>query len=280
MPSTDKPSKSSSSSTALTYTLAACGTVAVTALLYRAYNNRRRSKMEKVIFGEAKIPGYEIGDKSAPAIIVLQEWWGVTSNIKAQAEHLAKSGYRCLIPDLYKGKLGVDVEEAHHLMDNLDWPTAKDEICAAAKYLKETGSPSVGAIGFCMGGALTLIGAQHSDDIVCACPFYGTPDPSICQTEKISKPIQAHFGELDTMAGFSDPAAAKKLEENLKTAGGTESAVFMYPGVGHAFLNSLPEPFESFEARKETMGVVPPIEEQTALAWKRVLDFFDKHLKA
>ena len=271
----------SSSSSALTYsTLAACGTVAVTALLYRAYK-RHSNKMEKVTFGEANnIPGYEIGDKSAPAIIVLQEWWGVTENIKAQTVQLSKSGYRCLIPDLYKGKLGLDVEEAHHLMENLDWPAAKEEICAAAKYLKDTGSPSVGCIGFCMGGALCLIGAQHSDDIACAAPFYGTPDPSICQTEKISKPVQAHFGELDTMAGFSDPAAAKKLEENLKAAGGTESTVFLYPGVGHAFLNSLPEPFDSFEARKETTGMVPPIEEQTALAWKRVLEFFEKHLKA
>lgn len=237
--------------------------------------------MEKVTFGEANnIPGYEIGDKSAPAIIVLQEWWGVTENIKAQAAQLSKSGYRCLIPDLYKGKLGLDMEEAHHLMENLDWPAAKEEICAAAKYLKDTGSPAVGCIGFCMGGALCLIGAQHSEAIACAAPFYGTPDPSICQTEKISKPIQAHFGELDTMAGFSDPAAAKKLEENLKAAGGAESTVFSYPGVGHAFMNSLPEPFDSFEARKETTGMVPPIEEQTALAWKRVLEFFEKHLKA
>lgn len=204
----------------------------------------------------------------------------MTENIKAQAAQLSKSGYRCLIPDLYKGKLGLDVEEAHHLMENLDWPAAKEEICAAAKYLKDTGSPSVGCIGFCMGGALCLIAAQHSDAIVCAAPFYGTPDPSICQTEKIRKPVQAHFGELDTMAGFSDPAAAKKLEENLKAAGGTESTVFLYPGVGHAFMNSLPEPFDSFEARKETTGMVPPIEEQTALAWKRVLEFFEKHLKA
>jgi carboxymethylenebutenolidase len=84
---------------------------------------------------------------------------------------------------------------------------------------------------------------------------------------------------LDTMVGFSDPAAAKKLEESLRAAGGTDSAVFMYPGVGHAFMNSLPEPFESFEARKDAMGVVPPSEEQTALAWKRLLEFFAKHLK-
>lgn len=36
-------------------------------------------------------------------------------------------GYRCLVPDLYKGKLGVNVEEAHHLMTNLDWPGAKGD---------------------------------------------------------------------------------------------------------------------------------------------------------
>lgn len=44
----------------------------------------------------------------------------------------------------------------------------------------------------------------------------GTPDPGICQTEKIAKPIQAHFGADDNLAGFSDPAAAAKLAENLK----------------------------------------------------------------
>mmetsp|Transcript_33031 Transcript_33031/g.72443 ORF Transcript_33031/g.72443 Transcript_33031/m.72443 type:complete len:238 (+) Transcript_33031:109-822(+) len=234
--------------------------------------------MEKVTFGkDGSIPGYECGPKTAPGIIVLQEWWGITDNIKRQAQHLG--GYRCLIPDLYKGKLGVNVEEAHHLMENLDWPAAKDEICEAAKYLKDTGSPAVGAIGFCMGGALTLIGAQHSDDIVCAAPFYGTPDPSICQTEKITKPVQAHFGEEDAMAGFSDPAAAAKLGENLKAAGNTEAEIFMYPGVGHAFMNDMPGPFADFEARKETMGLPPYNEEQAKLAWERVLTFFDKHLK-
>lgn len=107
--------------------------------------------MKKVTFGPNNdIPGYETGDKTAPAVIVLQEWWGVTDNIKKQAEHISKTGgYRVLIPDLYKGKFGVNVEEAHHLMENLDWPAAKGEICDAAKYLKESGSPKVGAIGFC-----------------------------------------------------------------------------------------------------------------------------------
>ena len=85
--------------------------------------------MEKITFGDAAVPGYERGEKTAPAVIVLQEWWGVTKNITAQAERIAsEGGYRVLIPDLYKGKLGLNVEEAHHLMSNLDWPAAKGAI--------------------------------------------------------------------------------------------------------------------------------------------------------
>jgi carboxymethylenebutenolidase len=47
--------------------------------------------MEKVSFGTAAagIPGYECGDKTLPGIIVLQEWWGVTENIKKQALFLS-----------------------------------------------------------------------------------------------------------------------------------------------------------------------------------------------
>ncbi len=42
--------------------------------------------------------------------------WGVTDEIKEQAEHLSKLGsYRVLIPDLYKGSIGVDAEEASHV---------------------------------------------------------------------------------------------------------------------------------------------------------------------
>uniref|UniRef100_A0A7S0SG32 Dienelactone hydrolase domain-containing protein n=1 Tax=Mantoniella antarctica TaxID=81844 RepID=A0A7S0SG32_9CHLO len=235
-------------------------------------------EMAKVSFGDDAIPGYECGDKTLPGVIVLQEWWGVTENIKKQALYISSKGYRCLVPDLYKGKLGVTAEEAHHLMGNLDWSKAKGEICEAAKYLKATGAQKVGVVGFCMGGALTLIGAQHSDDVDCAAPFYGTPDRAICQPEKITKPVQGHFGADDNMAGFSDPTAAAQLAENLKAAGG-DYEVFSYPGVGHAFMNDLPEPYPDFEARKASQGFPGYDEGQVILAWQRLIAFFDKHLQ-
>lgn len=234
--------------------------------------------MQKVTFGDAQIPGYECGDKSSPAVIVIQEWWGVTENIQRQALKLSEDGgFRCIVPDLYKGKLGVDVEEAHHLMTSLDWPNAKDELVECAKYLRASGSPKVGVVGFCMGGALALIAVQHADDVTCAAPFYGTPDPAICQTDKITKPVQAHFGELDNLAGFSDPDAAKKLLANLRAAG-SDCELHMYPNVGHAFMNDLPAPYPDWDAREKTQGFPRFDSAQVNAAWSRLLEFFRKHL--
>lgn len=99
------------------------------------------------------VPGYTYGD-SGPGVIVLQEWWGIDDEVKAHAKKISEQGYRTLVPDLYRGKLGVEAEEAQHLMDGLDWPGAVDDIRGAVDHLKPHGP--VGIIGFCMGGALTL----------------------------------------------------------------------------------------------------------------------------
>ncbi len=67
--------------------------------------------MEKVTFGD-DLPGYVCGDPTHPGVVVVQEWWGVTETIQAHALRISKEGYRVLVPDLYKGALGVNVEEA------------------------------------------------------------------------------------------------------------------------------------------------------------------------
>lgn len=70
-------------------------------------------------------------------------------------------------------------QSAGHLMENLDWPAARDKMTEAVKYLSGNGK-KVGVTGFCMGGALSLIAAQHSG-VAAAAPFYGTPQEEICQ---------------------------------------------------------------------------------------------------
>ena len=43
----------------------------------------------------------EFGKMGTDGVIVLQEWWGVTSQVQKQAQRIASQGYRCLVPDLY-----------------------------------------------------------------------------------------------------------------------------------------------------------------------------------
>jgi hypothetical protein len=67
-------------------------------------------------------------------------------------------------------------------MNSLDWPAARDEMSEAVKYLSGNGK-KVGVTGFCMGGALALIAAQHSG-VAAAAPFYGVPEEGICQVTR------------------------------------------------------------------------------------------------
>ena len=96
----------------------------------------------------------------------------------------------------------------------------------------------------------------------------------------LKKPVQGHFGELDAMVGFSDAATGRKLEAELKAGGNGNVEVFIYPKVGHAFMNDSPSPFPTFAARMEKMGDgFPPYDAATAdLAWSRLLTFFSQHL--
>jgi hypothetical protein len=61
---------------------------------------------------------------------------GVTDELHSQATKLSQMGYHVVVPELYRGKLGVEAEEAQHLMDNLDWPAAVADVRNAAKYLR------------------------------------------------------------------------------------------------------------------------------------------------
>ena len=95
----------------------------------------------------------------APALVVIQEWWGLNDQIKGVANRFAAAGYRALVPDLYRGKVGLDAKEAEHLMNNLNFAdAATQDIRGAVLHLKQTASKA-GVTGFCMGGALTILAA-------------------------------------------------------------------------------------------------------------------------
>ena len=96
---------------------------------------------------------------AAPGMVVIQEWWGMNEQIKGVADRLAKAGYRALVPDLYRGKVGVT--------------------------------------GFCMGGALTLLAAVNVPEADAGVVWYGYPPLEYVDASKIKAPLLGHFATED-----------------------------------------------------------------------------------
>ena len=101
----------------------------------------------------------------APAVVVIQEWWGLNDQIRGVADRLAHAGYLALVPDLYRGKTTVEREEAHHLMTGLDFgDAATQDVRGAIQFLK-TRAGKVGCVDFCMDDALTLLAAANVPEL-------------------------------------------------------------------------------------------------------------------
>jgi carboxymethylenebutenolidase len=168
----------------------------------------------------------------APAIVVLQEWWGLNAQIRGVAERLATAGYVALVPDLYRGKSTVEAEEAHHLMSALDFAdAAAQDIRGAAQFLKAR-SHKVGITGFCMGGGLTLLSACACPELDAAVAWYGCPPLDYIDAKQIRIPVQGHWATQDE---FFTPALIEQLEAKLRAAG--VNVEFHHYLAHHAFAN-------------------------------------------
>jgi carboxymethylenebutenolidase len=183
-------------------------------------------------------------------IVLIQEWWGMNLSITLTADKFSKHGYRVLCPDMYRGKVGKNNEEAGHLMSNLDWASALLVIKGAGEYLRSLGCKKVYLTGFCMGGALTIATISTYGTIFDgAAPFYGVPDLTKFDIGNAKCSILAHFGDLDKHAGFSDIATAKNLE-SVALAKGLNFKLRIWENVDHAFMNQDSPRYNSEAASK------------------------------
>ena len=168
----------------------------------------------------------------APAIVVIQEWWGLNDQIKGVADRLATAGYIALVPDLYRGKSTVEAEEAHHLMTGLNFgDAAAQDIRGAVQFLK-TRADKVGVTGFCMGGALTLLTLSNVPEVDAGVVWYGCPPLEYIDASKIKVPVQGHFATQDQFFAID---TIDQLEKQLKAANVTTD--FHRYLAHHAFAN-------------------------------------------
>jgi len=211
-----------------------------------------------------QVPGYLVGDASATqGVVVVQEWWGLNKHIQSVADKFATQNFRAIVPDLYRGKVAIDHEEAGHYMGNLDWQGAVQDIQGAVDHLLSLGAKKVAVTGFCMGGALTLAALSNVKNLSAGSAFYGIPSPQLFKAENVKVPVQLHFGNNDSLKGFSDPEAANALEAQLKAAGAPYE-FYRYDGAAHAFTKE-----DGPNYNKEAADLA---------LWDRTVNFFKKHL--
>ena len=167
-----------------------------------------------------------------PAVVVIQEWWGLNDQICGVADRFARSGYNALAPDLYKGRVTAQADEANHLMTGLDFVDATHQDLRGAAQNLKTQSTDVAVMGYCMGGALTIAAALHVPEFAAGVCFYGIPPREFADPAKIRVPLQGHFANKDD---WCTPVGVDDLEKTLKTAG-IKHEIYRYDAA-HAFAN-------------------------------------------
>jgi carboxymethylenebutenolidase len=199
-----------------------------------------------------------------PALVVVQEWWGLNDWVKDRARALAKEGYVALAVDLYRGKVAAKQEEAHQLMMGTPPDQALRDLQAGFAYLQAHPSvrkERIGAIGWCMGGRYTLELATVEPALAAAVAYYGAPPTDPAKIAAIRAPVLGSFGAEDK---GPTPEQARAFEAAMKKAGKTIE-IKIYPGAGHAFAN-VDNPWGGY--RKEAAED----------AWARTKAFLARHL--
>ena len=214
--------------------------------------------------GGIEVHGYlsEPEDQEPKAgLIVIQEWWGLTDDIKEIADRYAVEGYVAFAPDFFHGEVATEPDEARKLAMSMERDVAAQEIDASIAWLKaEHGVAKVGCVGYCMGGGLTLATAVRPGSKVDAVHvYYGGGMPSAEQIATMTAPVLGSYGAED---GGIPVDQVDTLRETL-TAAGVPNDITVYPGAQHSFFND----------------TRPAYHEEAAMdSWMKSIEWFDQYL--
>jgi len=224
--------------------------------------------------GSGRFGGYIVNGESedAPAIVVLQEVFGVNSDMRAITDRLGDLGYTALCPDLFwrqepgvelDSKLEADRNRAFALLEGFDADLGVRDIAAALEFLRQTPVPNrrrrIGVVGYCLGGLLAFLTACRTHADACV-SYYGVGiERHLEEAPAISGSLMLHIAGQDR---FVDSAAQQRIRDVL----GPHSKVTLhdYPDVDHAFARLGGAQFDAEAAR---------------LADERTFAFFERYLR-
>ena len=179
------------------------------------------------------------------------------------ADRLAAEGFVSLAPDLYHGRSASEPDEAQKLMMSMKIDEAARDMAGAVQYLIDSEAAdgeTVGSVGFCLGGGLSLYLATLRPEVDAAVIYYGVLPGVQPDLSSVRGAVLGHYAEHDD---FASPAAAAALKSRLETEG-VPVEFHQYDGCHHGFFN---------DTRAEAYN-----DEAARRSWDRTLAFFNERL--
>ena len=205
----------------------------------------------------------------APAVVVIQEIFGVNEVMRSITDDLAAQGYLAICPDLFwRIEPGIDITDqseaewarAFELYTAFDVDKGIKDIAATLATIRadEGCNGKVGSVGFCLGGLLSFLTATRTDVDAAVC-FYGVGiENKVEEGKSLKRPVMLHVAQEDQ---FVPKAAQAALTEAL--SGHPLVTLHSYAGRDHAFARKGGEHYDAADA---------------ALAEQRTLAFFAANL--
>jgi carboxymethylenebutenolidase len=227
--------------------------------------------------GDGGIPAYRAMPSQGrlfPVALVVQEIFGVHEHIKDVCRRLAKLGYMAVAPKLYARQGNVsklsDIEEIRKVVSKVPDAQVMADLDAAVAWVKASAQGNVeklGITGFCWGGRIVWLYAEHSAQLRAGVAWYGRlvgkaselqPKHPIDIAARLKAPVLGLYGGNDQGIPLE---TVEQMQTELKAAN-SSSSIIVYPDAPHAF-------YADYRAsyRKE------PAED----GWRRLQAWFKKH---
>ena len=180
------------------------------------------------------------GEK-APAIIMIQEIFGVNKEMRDKCDEMAGKGYIAIAPDLFwRIERGIQLTDsddrqlnkAFNLYNDFDIQNGIEDLETALGFMRNHKSCNglVGCVGYCLGGFLAVAMAVETD-IDAAVSYYGVNLPNLLKrSSDIKKPLIMHIASEDE---FVPPEDQKTIIDTMENH--AHANTYLYEGVNHAF---------------------------------------------